>query len=87
VHYWDLGDVAYHLAEAQAGRFRIERLMFHLAGIPTCIVSAELALNQVLHGELPRPAFPAALRRTAEARWRGDAGHRSTPIRPGIRSA
>lgn len=73
VHYRDLDDVAYHLAEAQAGRFRIERLMFHLAGIPTYIVAAELALNEVLHGELPRPVFPAALRPAAEARWRGDA--------------
>ena len=34
---------------------------------------AELAINQVLFGDLPRPAFPAALRRTAPLRWRGDA--------------
>jgi predicted nucleotidyltransferase len=73
VHYRDLDDVEYRLAEAQAGRFGIERLLFHPAGIPTYIVAAELALSQVLHGELPRPAYPAALRRTAPARWRGDA--------------
>ena len=73
VHYRDLDDVEHHLAEAQAGRFGVERLMFHLAGVPTYIVAAELSLNQVLHGELPRPAYPAALRRTAAARWRGDA--------------
>ncbi len=48
VHYRDLDDVEHHLAEAQAGRFGIERLLFHLAGIPTYIVAAELALNQVL---------------------------------------
>ena len=73
VHYRDLDDVARHLAEAQAGRFRVERLMFHLAGVPTYIVAAELALNEVLHGELPRPGYPAALRRTAAARWHGEA--------------
>ncbi len=73
VHYRDLDDVEHHLAEAQAGRFRIERLLFHLAGIPTYIVAAELALNQVLHGELPRPAYPPSLRTIAAARWRGDA--------------
>jgi hypothetical protein len=69
VHYRDLDDVEHQIAEAQAGRFGIERLLFHLAGIPTYIVAAELALNRVLHGELPRPAYPAALRRTAPARW------------------
>jgi len=73
VHYRDLDDVEYRLAEAAAGRFAIERLLFHLAGIPTYVVLAELALNQVLHGSLPRPGHPAALRRSAPARWRGDA--------------
>jgi Nucleotidyltransferase domain len=73
VHYRDLADVEYRLAEAQAGRFGIERLLFHLAGIPTYVVLAELAINQVLHGDLPRPAYPAALRRTAPPRWRAEA--------------
>ena len=73
VHYRDLADVEYRLAEAQVGRFGIERLLFHLAGIPTYVVLAELAINQVLCGDLPRPAYPAALRRTAPPRWRGDA--------------
>jgi transposase InsO family protein len=52
VHYRDLDDVEHRLAEAQEGRFGIERLLFHLAGIPTYIVAAELALNRVLHGQL-----------------------------------
>jgi Nucleotidyltransferase domain len=73
VHYRDLDDVEHQIAEAQAGRFGIERLMFHLAGIPTYIVAAELALNQVLRGELPRPAYPRALRETAPPRWRSNA--------------
>jgi hypothetical protein len=73
VHYRDTDDVEYRIAEAEAGRFGIERLMFHLAGIPTYIVVAELALNRVLRGALPRPGYPAALRRTAAARWQKDA--------------
>ncbi|MEV5884492.1 nucleotidyltransferase domain-containing protein [Streptomyces sp. NPDC052020] len=71
VHYRDLDDVEHRLAEAEAGRFGIEPLMFHLAGIPTYIVVAELAINKVLRGSLPRPSYPEPLRRTASERWYG----------------
>lgn len=73
VHYRDLDEVEHHLAEAREGRYRVERLLFHLAGVPTYIVVAELALNQVLRGELPRPAYPDALRRRAPGQWSADA--------------
>ncbi|MFF8730711.1 nucleotidyltransferase domain-containing protein [Streptomyces sp. NPDC015171] len=74
VHYRDLDVVAHELAEAEAGRFRVEPLLFHLAGIPSYLVVAELALNRVLRGELPRPAgYPPLLRRTASGRWSGTA--------------
>lgn len=73
VHYRDLDDVEYQLAEARAGRFRIERLLFHLAGVPSYIVVAELGVNHVLHGDLPRPGYPAALRASAPGRWWNDA--------------
>jgi predicted nucleotidyltransferase len=73
VHYRDLDDVAHHLAEAQEGRFHIERLLFHLAGIPSYIVVAELANNHVLHGSLPRPDYPKQLKQTAHGRWWGEA--------------
>jgi predicted nucleotidyltransferase len=73
VHYRDLDDVEHRIAEAREGRFRIERLMFHLAGIPTYIVVAEVALNRVLRGGLPRPVYPDKLRTTASQRWRADA--------------
>ncbi|MEV7792385.1 nucleotidyltransferase domain-containing protein [Streptomyces sp. NPDC087512] len=73
VHYRDLDVVEHQRAEAEAGRFDVEPLMFHLAGIPTYLVVAELAVNQVLRGELPRPAYPEALRATAPARWYGAA--------------
>jgi predicted nucleotidyltransferase len=69
VHYRDLGDVEHHLAEARAGRFRIENLLFHLAGVPTYIVIAELAGNQLLAGSLPRPDYPPALRQHAPPAW------------------
>ncbi|MFF8018178.1 nucleotidyltransferase domain-containing protein [Streptomyces sp. NPDC007929] len=72
VHYRDLDVVEHELAEAEAGRFRVEPLMFHLAGIPTYLLVAELAINQVLRGELPRPdAYPRALRDSAPAHWHG----------------
>lgn len=70
VHYRDLDDVEHRLAEARAGRFHIERLMFHLAGIPSYIVVAELAVNRTLRGALPRPEYPAALRESAARTWR-----------------
>jgi predicted nucleotidyltransferase len=73
VHYRDLDDAERRIAEAKDGRFEIERLMFHLAGIPSYVVLAELAQHQVLYGSLPRPAYPAALRVSAARRWRQDA--------------
>ncbi|GAA2933985.1 MULTISPECIES: nucleotidyltransferase domain-containing protein [Streptomyces] len=72
VHYRDLDVVEHERAEAEEGRFRVEPLMFHLAGIPTYLLVAELAINKVLRGTLPRPgAYPPALRETAPAHWYG----------------
>ncbi|GAA2428692.1 nucleotidyltransferase domain-containing protein [Streptomyces glaucus] len=72
VHYRDLDVVEHELAEAEAGRFRVEPLLFHLAGIPSYLVVAELAVNRVLRGALPRPAaYPPALRESAPAHWHG----------------
>ncbi|SOD87337.1 nucleotidyltransferase domain-containing protein [Streptomyces sp. Ag109_G2-15] len=74
VHYRDLDVVEHELAEAEEGRFRVEPLLFHLAGIPSYLIVAELAVNRVLRGELPRPAaYPEKLRRTAAERWSGTA--------------
>jgi hypothetical protein len=69
VHYRDLDDVEHHLAEARAGRFRVENLLFYLAGVPTYVVVAELAANRMLVGDLPRPEYPAALREHAPPQW------------------
>src|SRR3954462_3769430 len=74
VHYRDLDVVERELAEAEQGRFRVEPLLFHLAGIPSYLVVAELAVNRVLRGELPRPAaYPEKLRASAAERWHGTA--------------
>ncbi|GAA2012379.1 nucleotidyltransferase domain-containing protein [Nocardiopsis rhodophaea] len=73
VHYRDLDDVEHRIAEARHGRFDVELLAFHLAGIPTYLVVAELAVNRFLHGDLPRPEYPEALRHAAPARWWGQA--------------
>jgi hypothetical protein len=69
LHYRDLGDVEHWLDEAERGRFRVERLLFYLAGIPTYVVVGELAIARVLAGELPRPGFPPALRERAARFW------------------
>ncbi|MFJ9086352.1 nucleotidyltransferase domain-containing protein [Streptomyces sp. NPDC102384] len=74
VHYRDLDVVEHELAEAEAGRFHWEPLMFHLAGIPSYLVVAELAVNRMLRGGTPRPdGYPAALRKAAPEVWWGRA--------------
>ncbi|WP_329454256.1 nucleotidyltransferase domain-containing protein [Streptomyces sp. NBC_01497] len=70
VHYRDLDAVEHELTEARHGRFHWEPLMFHLAGVPSYLVVAELGLNQVLRGALPRPGYPPRLRATAPPVWR-----------------
>ena len=69
VHYRDLDVVEHEIVEAEAGRVRIEHLLFHLAGIPTYVLVAEVAVNRVLRGTLPEVRFPDALRRSARTAW------------------
>jgi predicted nucleotidyltransferase len=71
--YRDLDVVEHWVAEAGAGRFEIDRVGGHVAGLPTYVLAGELALGTVLHGSLPRPSFSPALRRAAPPRWEGDA--------------
>ncbi|MGW2931218.1 nucleotidyltransferase domain-containing protein [Streptomyces sp. NPDC001156] len=74
VHYRDLDVVEHELAEAEGGRFHVEPLLFHLAGIPSYLVVAELAVNRVLRGTVARPqAYPEPLRASAAERWYGTA--------------
>jgi hypothetical protein len=73
VHYRDLDTVDREIAASREGRFDIEPLAFHLAGIPSYLVLAELAAKQVLRGELPTPDYPTALRERAPGIWWGRA--------------
>lgn len=73
IHYRDLDDVERWCAEAERGRFEVQQLLFYVAGIPTYVVAGELAINQALVGDLPKPAFPDALASSASARWHDDA--------------
>jgi hypothetical protein len=67
--YRDLAQVEHWTAEAEAGRFEIQREVGYAAGIPTYVLAGELAIGEVLSGELPRPAFPERLRETAPPTW------------------
>jgi predicted nucleotidyltransferase len=69
IHYRDLAVIYDQIAASREGRFTIEPLMFHLAGIPSYLVLAELAVKQVLRGELPTPEYPLALRVHACETW------------------
>lgn len=72
--YRDLNEVERWTAEAERGQFEIQREIGYVAGIATYVLSGELALNEVLEGDLPSPTFPDALRVTAPARWNRLAG-------------
>jgi hypothetical protein len=74
VLYRDLDTIERWTAEAVEGRFEILTQNGYLAGAPTYLPAGELALCRVLHGELPRPSFTAALSEAAHARWEGKAG-------------
>lgn len=69
VHYRDLDVIDRVIASTREGRFEIEPLWFHLAGIPSYLVLAELATKRVLVGELPEVPYPSALREKAPATW------------------
>jgi predicted nucleotidyltransferase len=73
VHYRDLDVIDREIAASREGQFDIEPLAFHLAGLPSYLVLAELAVKQVLGGELPTPDYPMALRERAPRVWWGRA--------------
>jgi hypothetical protein len=67
--YRDLDEVLRWTAAAEDGRFEIQREVGYVAGIATYVLAGELALGRVLAGDLPRPAFPPKLRKTAPTAW------------------
>jgi len=74
--YRQIDEVAHWTAEAERGRFEIQREVGYVAGIATYVLAGELAVGRVLAGELalPRPEFPSELRRTAPTVWNRLAG-------------
>lgn len=71
--YRDVDTVAHWTSEAEAGRYERDHVEGYVAGMATYVLAAELALCRVLHGELPRPTFPPALRASAPPQWFGSA--------------
>jgi hypothetical protein len=71
--YRDLDVVQHWIDEAEAGSYEVERVEGSVAGMATYVLAGELALAEVLAGELPRPEFPEALREVAPARWHASA--------------
>jgi predicted nucleotidyltransferase len=71
--YRDLEDVRRWTKEAEGGRWELYRVPGYLCGMPSYAVVAELALCQVLVGDLPKPRFPQPLREAASRRWRWEA--------------
>lgn len=67
--YRELDVVEHWVGEAEHGRFEIDAVEGFVAGMPTYVLAGELALANVLMGELPRPAYPDALRSSAAERW------------------
>ena len=71
--YRDLDVVEHWISESNAGRFEIDFVAGHVAGLPTYTLAGELAMGTVLRGNVPRPSFTPELRRTAPPRWDGEA--------------
>jgi hypothetical protein len=71
--YRDLDAVQHWLDEADAGRYVVDQVDGYLGGMASYVLVGELALAEVLAGELPRPGFPDGLRRSAPAGWRRSA--------------
>ena len=69
IHFRNLDVVEHWTREATAGRFDVHILGFHLAGIPTYMLPGELAGSRTLWGDLPRPRYPDALRKSAPPFW------------------
>ncbi|MGH2961864.1 MAG: nucleotidyltransferase domain-containing protein, partial [Solirubrobacterales bacterium] len=67
--YRDLEVVEHWVAEAVEGRYERDEVEGWVAGMPTYLLAGELATAEALAGELPRPDFPDALRKSALEDW------------------
>jgi hypothetical protein len=66
----DLDSVDHWTRRSEQGEFEIDALLGYVAGVPTYLLSAELASCRPLRGEIPSVSFPKKLRAAAPAKWR-----------------
>lgn len=66
----DLNQVEYWTQRAEQGEFEVDHLLGYLAGVPTYLLTAELASCRVLYGNLHAAPFPAKLASSAPSVWR-----------------
>ena len=66
----DLDVVEHWTRRAEQGEFEVDALLGYLAGVPTYLLSAELASCRPLRGDLPASPFPPRLAVTAPTVWR-----------------
>lgn len=66
----DLDAVEHWARRSEQGEFEVDALLGYLAGIPTYILSAELASCRLLRGDIPAAPFPPKLVTAAPPRWR-----------------
>jgi hypothetical protein len=66
----DLTTVEHWTQHAEQGEFEVDHLLGYLAGVPTYLLTAELASCHVLHGSLPAGSFPPKLATTVPPWWR-----------------
>lgn len=69
IHYRNLDVVEHWTREAEAGRFEVHILGFHLAGIPTYMLPGEVATNIAIWGEMHPIEYPETLRAAAPEKW------------------
>ena len=72
--YRDLDVVQHWLDEAEAGRFEVDQVEGYLAGMATYVLAGELALAELLAGELPSTGVSRRASEGRPARWRRSAG-------------
>ena len=66
----DLDAVAHWSRRAEQGEFEVDALLGFVAGVPTYLLTAELASCRALRGELPPAPFPPRLTEKAPPKWR-----------------
>jgi hypothetical protein len=66
----DLDAVDHWTRRAQDGDFEVDALLGYVAGVPTYLLTAELASCVLLRGELAAAPYPPRLVETGPRRWR-----------------